>query len=129
MLSECRNCSLRRAFRHSAAANVGSGRLMMAKRKPRSREESEPAPPKPAPGIRHTDFAILPPIEPMLAKLADELPADGAFLFEPKWDGFRAIVFRGASEVFIQSRDSRPFDRYFPDLHEALLDKLPAGCV
>jgi ATP-dependent DNA ligase len=65
----------------------------------------------------------------MLAKLADELPVDGNFLFEPKWDGFRAIVFRGASEVFIQSRDLRPFDRYFPDLHDELLERLPKGCV
>jgi ATP-dependent DNA ligase len=74
-------------------------------------------------------FPIEPPVEPMLAKLADELPPAQGMLFEPKWDGFRAIVFRGADEVFIQSRDSRPFDRYFPDLHEALLEKLPAGCV
>jgi ATP-dependent DNA ligase len=65
----------------------------------------------------------------MLAKLADELPAEGAFLFEPKWDGFRAIVFRGASNMFIQSRDLRPFDRYFPELHEALLERLPSNCV
>jgi ATP-dependent DNA ligase len=74
-------------------------------------------------------FPIAPPIEPMLAKLADELPATGAFLFEPKWDGFRAIVFRGESDVFIQSRDLRPLDRYFPELHEALLEKLPKNCV
>ena len=74
-------------------------------------------------------FALAPPIEPMLAKLADELPAVGTFLFEPKWDGFRAIVFRGESDVYIQSRDLRPFDRYFPDLHEALLQALPTGCV
>jgi ATP-dependent DNA ligase len=65
----------------------------------------------------------------MLAKLADELPPEGAFLYEPKWDGFRAIVFRGASEVFIQSRDLRPFDRYFPELSEALLARLPPGSV
>jgi ATP-dependent DNA ligase len=58
---------------------------------------------------------VAPPIEPMLAKLADALPTNGAFLFEPKWDGFRAIVFRGASDVFIQSRDLRPLDRYFPE--------------
>jgi ATP-dependent DNA ligase len=73
--------------------------------------------------------SLSPPIEPMLAKLADELPPAGSFLFEPKWDGFRAIVFRGASDVFIQSRDLRPFDRYFPELHDALLEKLPDGCV
>jgi ATP-dependent DNA ligase len=74
-------------------------------------------------------FPIEPPIEPMLAKLAESLPADGNFLFEPKWDGFRAIVFRGASDLFIQSRDSKPLDRYFPDLHQSLLDALPAGSV
>src|SRR3972149_1708059 len=74
-------------------------------------------------------FPIPPPIAPMLAKLADTLPAAGTFLFEPKWDGFRAIVFRGASDVFIQSRDLRPLDRDFPELHEALLGKLPKGCV
>jgi ATP-dependent DNA ligase len=74
-------------------------------------------------------FAITPPIEPMLAKLAEELPAGGALLYEPKWDGFRAIVFRGGAEVFIQSRDLRPLDRYFPELHAALLAGLPDGCV
>ena len=75
-----------------------------------------------------TTFAIAPPIEPMLAKLAAELPA-GAFLYEPKWDGFRAIVFRGGSDVFIQSRDSRPLDRYFPELHDAFLAQMPKGSV
>ncbi|HVG05719.1 MAG TPA: ATP-dependent DNA ligase [Burkholderiaceae bacterium] len=74
-------------------------------------------------------FPIEPPVEPMLAKIADELPAAPDFLFEPKWDGFRAIVFRSTSDVFIQSRDSRPLDRYFPELHESLLQRLPAGCV
>jgi ATP-dependent DNA ligase len=74
-------------------------------------------------------MALAPPIEPMLAKLADELPPAGAYLYEPKWDGFRAIVFRGASDVYIQSRDSRPLDRYFPELHDALLARLPANCV
>jgi ATP-dependent DNA ligase len=74
-------------------------------------------------------FAIAPPIEPMLAKLADALPAEGDFLYEPKWDGFRAIVFRAATEVFIQSRDLRPLDRYFPELHDLFLARLPDGCV
>ncbi len=74
-------------------------------------------------------FAIEPPIEPMLAKLAEELPTASNYLFEPKWDGFRAIVFRGASDVFIQSRDLRPLDRYFPELHDSLLERLPSGCV
>jgi ATP-dependent DNA ligase len=76
-----------------------------------------------------SEFPIAPPIEPMLAKLADELPPGGDFLFEPKWDGFRAIVFRGASDVYIQSRDLRPLDRYFPELHDSLIDKLPKNCV
>jgi ATP-dependent DNA ligase len=76
-----------------------------------------------------TRFPIDPPVEPMLAKLATELPPDGAVHFEPKWDGFRAIVFRGGDEIFIQSRDLRPFDRYFPELREALLARLPDGCV
>ncbi len=71
---------------------------------------------------------IEPPIEPMLAKITEEIP-NGDFLYEPKWDGFRAIVFRTADDVFIQSRDLRPLDRYFPELHEALRDRLPAGCV
>lgn len=74
-------------------------------------------------------LAVEPPIEPMLAKLADELPTGGEFLYEPKWDGFRAIVFRGDESVFIQSRDLRPLDRYFPELHGALLADLPGGLV
>src|SRR4051795_12705421 len=74
-------------------------------------------------------FPIPPPIEPMLAKLAEELPPEAGYLFEPKWDGFRAIVFRGPDDVYIQSRDSRPFDRYFPELHDSLLATLPRDCV
>src|SRR3981189_1455135 len=70
-----------------------------------------------------------PPVRPVLAQLADELPPEGAYLFEPKWDGFRAIVFRGAADVFIQSRDRRPLDRYFPELPDSLLETLPEGCV
>lgn len=74
-------------------------------------------------------FPLTPPIEPMLATLSESLPEGGSFLFEPKWDGFRAIVYRGESELYIQSRDSKPLDRYFPELHDALLERLPAGCV
>src|SRR6266850_102255 len=72
---------------------------------------------------------LTPPIEPMLAKLMEEVPQDGDFLFEPKWDGFRAIVFRDRDGVFIQSRALRPLDRYFPELHDVLLEQLPAGLV
>lgn len=65
----------------------------------------------------------------MLARLADAIPRDAAYLYEPKWDGFRAIVFRSADDVFIQSRDLRPLDRYFPELHAALIERVPPGCV
>ncbi|HJR60045.1 MAG TPA: ATP-dependent DNA ligase [Vicinamibacterales bacterium] len=74
-------------------------------------------------------FAIAPPIEPMLAKLTEQLPVSDGLLYEPKWDGFRAIVYRGKTDVFIQSRDLRPLDRYFPELHDVLLARLPNGCV
>jgi ATP-dependent DNA ligase len=78
---------------------------------------------------RKPRLTLAPPIEPMLAKLADELPTGGAFLYEPKWDGFRAIVFRSGADVYIQSRDLRPLDRYFPELHDALAAALPNDCV
>lgn len=71
---------------------------------------------------------IEPPIEPMLAKLAEELPA-GDYIYEPKWDGFRCIVFRSGDDVYLQSRDSRPLDRYFPELHDALCERLPRNCI
>jgi ATP-dependent DNA ligase len=76
-----------------------------------------------------SSFPIEPPIEPMLAKISEALPA-GPFLYEPKWDGFRSIVFRGApGDVFIQSRDLRPLDRYFPELHDTFLAVLPDRSV
>src|SRR5687768_5457306 len=65
----------------------------------------------------------------MLAKLADALPSGAGWFYEPKWDGFRAIVFRSNSDVFIQSRDLRPLDRYFPELHELFLRELPSDCI
>jgi len=74
-------------------------------------------------------MAVSPPIEPMLAKTAEHVPQSGDFLFEPKWDGFRAIVFRTADDVYIQSRDLKPLDRYFPDLHAVFLAQLPSGVV
>src|SRR5687768_11043724 len=79
--------------------------------------------------IMPSNDGMKPPIEPMLAKLAAQLPPAGGWLYEPKWDGFRAIVFRGDGDVYIQSRDSRPLDRYFPELHDALLERLPNNCV
>jgi ATP-dependent DNA ligase len=70
-----------------------------------------------------------PPIEPMLAKLSNDLPDGDGWLFEPKWDGFRAIVFRDGAETLIQSRDLKPLDRYFPELAEPLRAALPERCV
>jgi len=74
-------------------------------------------------------FPIEPPIEPMLAKLATDLPAGDGWLFEPKWDGFRAIVFRDRDRFYIQSRDLKPLDRYFPELEAVFRTSLPARCV
>lgn len=65
----------------------------------------------------------------MLAKLADQLPPADGMLYEPKWDGFRALVFKDGKSLYIQSRDRRPLDRYFPELHDALAARLPKSCV
>ena len=62
-----------------------------------------------------------PPLEPMLAKVADDLPPGDGWLFEPKWDGFRAIVFRDGDSLLLQSRDRKPLNRYFPELEEPIL--------
>ncbi|HYU49329.1 MAG TPA: ATP-dependent DNA ligase [Candidatus Limnocylindria bacterium] len=70
-----------------------------------------------------------PPIEPMLAKAAETFPSDDGWLFEPKWDGFRAIVFRDGDEVLIQSRDLKPLGRYFPELEAPLRSALPERCI
>jgi ATP-dependent DNA ligase len=74
-------------------------------------------------------FALARPIEPMLAKAVDAIPQGDGWLYEPKWDGFRAIIFRSGTDLYIQSRDLKPLDRYFPELHEALLARLPDGSV
>ena len=74
-------------------------------------------------------YPIEPPVLPMLAKRVDAIPASAEYSFEPKWDGFRAIIFRDHDELLIQSRDSKPLDRYFPELRAALLAQLPARCV
>lgn len=70
-----------------------------------------------------------PPLEPMLARAAAAIPEGEGWLYEPKWDGFRAIVFRDGDELLIHSRDLRPLDRYFPELAEPLRASLPARCV
>ena len=65
----------------------------------------------------------------MLALLSRELPEGNGWIFEPKWDGFRALVFWDGDELLIQSRDLKPLDRYFPELHDSLKEALPAGVV
>jgi ATP-dependent DNA ligase len=65
----------------------------------------------------------------MLAKRVDELPAAGSWIFEPKWDGFRALIFRDRDEIEIQSRDEKPLNRYFPELVDTLRLQLPPRCV
>jgi ATP-dependent DNA ligase len=82
-----------------------------------------------APIVGRVNLPFGPPIEPMLAKLSADMPDGDGWLFEPKWDGFRAIVFRDGDETYIQSRDLRPLDRYFPELPPALRDNLPPRCV
>jgi ATP-dependent DNA ligase len=72
---------------------------------------------------------VNPPISPMLSKRIGELPSGGGWIFEPKWDGFRALVFRDGDEVLIQSRDEKPLNRYFPELLPPLRAQLPARCV
>jgi ATP-dependent DNA ligase len=71
----------------------------------------------------------MPPVAPMLAKLTRDLPPGEGMLFEPKWDGFRCIVFRDGAEVELGSRNERPITRYFPELLDPLRDQLPEKCV
>src|SRR6201987_2091663 len=75
------------------------------------------------------DIPVNPPLLPMLAKRVDELPPGDDWIFEPKWDGFRALIFRDGDEILIQSRDEKPLDRYFPELLEPLCSALPPRCV
>jgi ATP-dependent DNA ligase len=69
-----------------------------------------------------------PPLEPMLSKAAEGIPV-GDFLYEPKWDGFRALVFRDGDSIHTQSRELKPLDRYFPELRAPFLASLPERCV
>ena len=72
---------------------------------------------------------VNPPILPMLAKRVSDLPTVGDWIFEPKWDGFRALIFRDGNEILIQSRDEKPLNRYFPELLDPLRAQLPKRCV
>lgn len=74
------------------------------------------------------ELPLQPPVEPMLAKAVDRIP-EGRYAYEPKWDGFRAIVFRDGGEVEITSRNGRAMNRYFPELVEAFRKGLPEKSV
>jgi len=74
------------------------------------------------------DLPVGPPIQPMLAKPVAELPV-GAMSYEPKWDGFRCIVFRDGDEIVMGSRNERPLNRYFPEMLDPFRDSLPMRCV
>lgn len=75
------------------------------------------------------DLPVNPPVKPMLARAIDGIPQRDDVLFEPKWDGFRCIVFRDGNEVILGSRNEKPLTRYFPEMVEPLLRQLPDRCV
>ena len=75
------------------------------------------------------NLPVNPPLLPMLSRAASALPSGDGFIFEPKWDGFRALTFRDGDEVFLQSRDAKPLARYFPELIEPIRAQLPNRCV
>jgi ATP-dependent DNA ligase len=76
------------------------------------------------------DLPVQPPLEPMLAKAQPKVPADaGAWSYEPKWDGFRALVFRDRDEIVLLSRSGKDLGRYFPELTDSLRDELAPRCV
>ncbi len=72
---------------------------------------------------------VRPPVSPMLAKLVRELPEGDGLFYEPKWDGFRCIVFRDGDSVVLGSRNEKPLNRYFPELIESLLVNVPDPCI
>jgi ATP-dependent DNA ligase len=75
------------------------------------------------------NLLIDPPVLPMLAKRVDKLPDGSVWVYEPKWDGFRTLVFRDGKEILLQSRDEKPLNRYFPELIDPLLEQLPKKCI
>src|ERR1700694_5640116 len=76
------------------------------------------------------DLPVQPPLEPMLAKAQAKVPPEaGVWSYEPKWDGFRALVFRDGDKVVLQSRSGKELGRYFPELEQALRNELAPRCV
>jgi ATP-dependent DNA ligase len=84
---------------------------------------------KHASGKTHMELPVNPTLLPMLAKRVDDVPTAGDWIFEPKWDGFRVLIFRDGDELLIQSRDAKSLNRYFPEMPDALRAQLPARCV
>src|SRR3954454_841921 len=82
---------------------------------------------------RAVDLPVMPPVQPMLAKAVKGIPDPakhaGGLSFEPKWDGFRCIVFKDGDEVELTSRNTKPLTRYFPEVVAAMRDQLPDLCV
>src|SRR5690606_62347 len=107
--------------------------------RPRRRTASPISPPLEIPGRQNGDvrvrslgvvqLPVMPPVQPMLAKAVRELPDRDDVWFEPKWDGFRCVVFRDGDELELGSRNERPLTRYFPELFEPLKAALPDRCV
>jgi ATP-dependent DNA ligase len=79
--------------------------------------------------MKEMRLPVNPPVLPMLAKRVSDLPDGTGWIFEPKWDGFRALMFRDGDEILIQSRDGKPLNRYFPEVVETLQAQLPTRCV
>ena len=79
--------------------------------------------------IEAMNLPVNPPVLPMLSKRIEELPSGETWIFEPKWDGFRALIFRDGAELLLQSRDEKSLNRYFPELIEPLQAQLPGRCV
>src|ERR1051325_5997311 len=83
----------------------------------------------PACKLARVKLPVQPPLLPMLAKRVSAIPDGGDWIFEPKWDGFRTLVFRDGDELLLQSRDEKSMNRYFPELEEPLKAQLPERCV
>lgn len=79
--------------------------------------------------MREVTLPVAPPVSPMLAKLARDLPEGDGLFYEPKWDGFRCVAFRDGEDVVLGSRNERPLTRYFPELLDPLRANLPERCV
>jgi ATP-dependent DNA ligase len=79
--------------------------------------------------IAGVNLPINPPLLPMLAKRVGEIPSNAGWIFEPKWDGFRTLIFRDRNDILIQSRDEKSLNRYFPELIDSIRERLPIRCV